>query len=195
MEANLMCEFEICEMGLRKLVRGWRAGFLMVGGRDGWRPSTELNCLIWQHVTQVSLPSNTVSAHRLHNGSVHSPVMRAFMTSKQQETEAIKAARPEEPQPSSLAHHRMHSADCQHDAWPDLGGKTWQNNGCKWDRNDCAPRTSSWFVLQNSDDLHCCPSTSAAPPTGCSDAGNDAGRVHVRQHSPQEPSTSLVMCF
>lgn len=147
MEANLMCECEICEMRVRKLVRGWRAGSLMEGGGDGWRPSTELNYLIWQHVTQVSLPSNTVSAQRLHNGSVHSPVMRAFMTSKQQETEAIKAARPEEPQPSSLAHHRMHSADCQHDACPDLGGKIWQNNGWKLDRDDCAPRTSSWFVL------------------------------------------------
>lgn len=103
--------------------------------------------LIWQHVTQVSLPSNTVSAHRLHNGSVHSPAMRAFLTSKQQETEAIKAARPEEPQPSSLAHRRMHSADCQRDACPDSGGKIWQNNGCKLDRNDCAPRAGSWFVL------------------------------------------------
>lgn len=43
MEANLMCACEICEMRVRKLVRGWRAGSLMVGGGD---LSTELNYLI-----------------------------------------------------------------------------------------------------------------------------------------------------
>lgn len=87
----------------RKLLGGLRAGSWPDGSGGDW--GRKLKYLIWQHVTRVSLPSNTVSAHRLHNGSARSPVTRAFMTSKQQETEAIKAARPEEPRPSSLAHH------------------------------------------------------------------------------------------